>query len=280
MQLVRWSPDGMQLAVLIADPPTTEQQQARRLKADAYQPYADWTYAHVHLIPFVVGPLQPPPAKRLTTGPFHVLDVDWVPSGDGLVVAYQPTPMFAARGYAILRCNPRGSSGRGQAFRFANLGDWGGSSLTGDGDIPVESSADQIPSTWVPARNHIFLAVASGFAEVVGASAIYIGVSQVDYSGYPDCRGEFLDAFQRAADLASKGCVEEGVSIPVLAPFLHLPKSGVVRLGLTLGVDYSLTWSCYQGGDVPCGVCDSCRLRAAAFAQVGQPDPLLSHAGQ
>ena len=161
-----------------------------------------------------------------------------------------------------------------------NLGDWGGSSLTGDGDIPVESSADQIPSTWVPARNHIFLAVASGFAEVVGASAIYIGVSQVDYSGYPDCRGEFLDAFQHAADLASKRYVEEGVSIPVLAPFLHLPKSGVVRLGLTLGVDYSLTWSCYQGGDVPCGVCDSCRLRAAAFAQVGQPDPLLSHAGQ
>jgi len=157
-----------------------------------------------------------------------------------------------------------------------NLSDWAASSLTGHGEIPTEPSGERIPSTWVPARNHIFLAVASGYAEVVGASAIYIGVSQVDYSGYPDCRGEFLDAFQRAADLASKRFVEEGVSIPVLAPFLHLPKSGVVRLGLALGVDYAQTWSCYQGGSAPCGVCDSCRLRAAAFAEVGQPDPLRS----
>ena len=157
-----------------------------------------------------------------------------------------------------------------------NLGDWGGSSLTGDGDIPTEPSGDSIPSTWVPARNHIFLAIASGYAEVVGARAIYIGVSEVDYSGYPDCRGEFLAAFQHAADLASKQFVEDGISIPVLAPFLHLPKSGVVRLGLALGVDYGLTWSCYQGGDTPCGVCDSCRLRAAAFAEAGIPDPLLA----
>lgn len=158
-----------------------------------------------------------------------------------------------------------------------NLGDWGGSSLTGDGDIPIESSGDTIPSTWVPARNHIFLAIASGYAEVVGARAIYIGVSEVDYSGYPDCRGEFLAAYQHAADLASKQFVEDGVSIPVLAPFLHLPKSGVVRLGLAFGVDYSLTWTCYQGGDTPCGVCDSCRLRAAAFADAGVPDPLLQY---
>jgi 7-cyano-7-deazaguanine synthase len=157
-----------------------------------------------------------------------------------------------------------------------NLGDWGGSSLTGDGDIPTEPSGDAIPSTWVPARNHIFLAIASGYAEVVGARAIYIGVSEVDYSGYPDCRGEFLDAYQRAADLASKQFVEDGISIPVLAPFLHLPKSGVVRLGLALGVDYSHTWTCYQDGEAPCGVCDSCRLRAAAFEEAGVPDPLLS----
>ncbi len=156
-----------------------------------------------------------------------------------------------------------------------NLGDWSASSLTGQGEIPTEPSGDRIPSTWVPARNHIFLAIASGYAEVVGASAIYIGVSQVDYSGYPDCRGEFLDAFQRAADLASKQFVEEGKSIPVLAPFLHLSKSGVVRLGLSLGVDYGLTWSCYQGGAAPCQVCDSCRLRAAAFAELGDTDPLL-----
>jgi 7-cyano-7-deazaguanine synthase len=157
-----------------------------------------------------------------------------------------------------------------------NLGDWGGSSLTGDGDIPTEPSGNAIPSTWVPARNHIFLAIASGYAEVIGARPIYIGISEVDYSGYPDCRGAFLDAYQHAADLASKQFVEDGVSIPVLAPFLHLPKSGVVRLGLALGVDYGLTWTCYQDGDTPCGVCDSCRLRAAAFAEAGVPDPLLT----
>lgn len=157
-----------------------------------------------------------------------------------------------------------------------NLGDWGGSSLTGDGDIPTEPSGDSIPSTWVPARNHIFLAIASGYAEVVGARAIYIGVSEVDYSGYPDCRAEFLDAYQHAADLASKQFVEDSISIPVLAPFLHLPKSGVVRLGLALGVDYGLTWTCYQDGETPCRVCDSCRLRAAAFAEAGVPDPLLT----
>jgi 7-cyano-7-deazaguanine synthase len=164
---------------------------------------------------------------------------------------------------------------RQQQIVRLNLGAWGGSSLTGDGEIPTEPSGDTIPSTWVPARNHIFLAIASGYAEVVGASVIYIGVSQVDYSGYPDCRGEFIEAYQRAADLASKQFVEQGISIPVQAPFLHLPKSGVVRLGLALGVDYGLTWTCYQDGETPCGVCDACRLRAAAFAEVGIPDPLL-----
>mgnify|MGYP001221530815 FL=1 len=151
----------------------------------------------------------------------------------------------------------------------------GGSSLTGHGEIPTGGVTGGIPSTWVPARNHIFLAVASGYAEVVGASVIYIGVSQVDYSGYPDCRAEFLEAYQRAADLASKQFVEEGRSIPVVAPLLHLSKAGTVRLGLALGVDYGLTWSCYQGGESPCGVCDSCRLRAEAFAAAGAVDPLV-----
>lgn len=159
-----------------------------------------------------------------------------------------------------------------------NLGDWSASALTGHGEIPTGPTEGGIPSTWVPARNHIFLAVASGYAEVVGASAIFIGVSEVDYSGYPDCRSEFLQAYQRAADLASKQFVEQGKSIPVLAPFLHLPKSGIVSLGLSLGVDYGLTWSCYRGDDVPCGVCDSCRLRAAAFAAICQHDPLLEGA--
>lgn len=152
----------------------------------------------------------------------------------------------------------------------------GGSSLTGDGEIPRDAAPGEIPSTWVPMRNLIFLGVASGYAEVVQAGAIYIGVSQVDYSGYPDCRAEFLQAYQRAADLASKQYVEQGISIPVVAPLLHLSKAATIRLGQALGVDYGLTWSCYQGGDRPCGVCDSCRLRAAAFAEAGVADPLLA----
>jgi 7-cyano-7-deazaguanine synthase len=156
-----------------------------------------------------------------------------------------------------------------------DLGSWGRSSLTGQGSVPTDGASDGIPSTWVPARNLIFLSIASGYAEVIEASAIYIGVSQVDYSGYPDCRREFLDAYQQAADLASKQFVESGRRIPVIAPFLDVPKAGIVRLGLRLGLDYGLTWSCYQGGERPCGSCDSCRLRAAAFAEAGASDPLL-----
>ena len=148
-----------------------------------------------------------------------------------------------------------------------DFGAWG-SALTDADDIPTAGVGAGIPSTWVPMRNLIFLGLASGYAEVVGADVIYIGVGQVDYSGYPDCRLEFIDAYQRAADLASKQFVEAGKSIPVLTPLMHLPKSGVIRLGLSLGVDYDLTWSCYAGGAQPCGVCDSCRLRAAAFAEV------------
>ena len=148
-----------------------------------------------------------------------------------------------------------------------DFGNWG-SSLTGSGEIPGSGADAGIPSTWVPMRNLIFLGMASGYAEVVGAQAIYIGVGQVDYSGYPDCRQEFIGAYQRAADLASKQYVEDGVSIPVLTPLMHLPKAGVIRLGLSLGVDYDLTWSCYRGGDEPCRECDSCRIREAAFAEV------------
>lgn len=156
------------------------------------------------------------------------------------------------------------------------LSDWAGSSLTGTGPIPDQPDDSRIPSTWVPARNHIFLAIAHGYAEVIGAKAMYIGISQVDYSGYPDCRKEFLDAYQRAADLASKQFVEDGRSIPVIAPLLQLSKLETIRLGLSLGVDYSLTWSCYAGSATPCGVCDSCRLRAAAFTDAGIEDPLLT----
>lgn len=148
-----------------------------------------------------------------------------------------------------------------------DFGDWG-SSLTGSAEIPTGGVGTAIPTTWVPMRNLIFLGLASGYAEVVNAQAIYIGVGQVDYSGYPDCRQEFIDAYQRAADLASKQFIEQGISIPVTTPLMNLPKSAVIRLGLSLGVDYDLTWSCYEGGEEPCGRCDSCRLRDEAFREV------------
>jgi len=145
-----------------------------------------------------------------------------------------------------------------------NMGDWG-SSLTGSGDLPDQGPTGDIPSTWVPMRNLIFLGIASGYAEVIDAEAIYIGVGQVDYSGYPDCRAEFIAAYQRAADLASKQFVEQGISIPVVTPLMYLSKVGTIRLGLSLGVNYDLTWSCYAGGEVPCGICDACRIRDTAF---------------
>lgn len=150
-----------------------------------------------------------------------------------------------------------------------DLGDCG-SPLTGSGDLPAGNSSGAIPTTWVPMRNLIFLGIASGYAEVVGADAIYIGVSQVDYSGYPDCRAEFINAYQRVADLASKQFVERGISIPVIAPLMHLSKPNTIQLGLSLGVDYAMTWSCYEGGAAPCGVCDSCRIRDAAFEEVAR----------
>lgn len=151
-----------------------------------------------------------------------------------------------------------------------DMGDWG-SSLTGSSELPANGSSETIPSTWVPMRNLIFLGIASGYAEVVGADAIYIGVGQVDYSGYPDCRAEFVAAYQRAADLASKQFIERGISIPVVTPLMHLTKTGTIQLGRSLGVDYSMTWSCYAGGEQPCGVCDACKIRNAAFAELESP---------
>lgn len=159
-----------------------------------------------------------------------------------------------------------------------SLRDWGGSALTDDIDIPQGRSEQEmnqgIPVTYVPARNTIFLSFALGWAEVIGATHIFIGVNQLDYSGYPDCRQEFLEAFQQMANLATKAGVE-GQRFRIEAPLVHMAKAEIIREGYRLGVDYSLTWSCYQGGEKPCGVCDSCILRAKGFQEAGIPDPLL-----
>jgi 7-cyano-7-deazaguanine synthase len=154
----------------------------------------------------------------------------------------------------------------------------GGSALVGDGEIPKDRplTDEGIPSTYVPARNTVFLSLALAWAEVVGAEAIVIGVNALDYSGYPDCRPEYLRAFERLAALATKAGVE-GRPLKILTPLLQLSKADIIRRGLELGVDYGLTLSCYDPGPGgrPCGHCDSCVLRARGFAQAGAIDPTV-----
>jgi 7-cyano-7-deazaguanine synthase len=160
-----------------------------------------------------------------------------------------------------------------------NLAAFGGSSLVGDGEIPTGRPLDgaDIPSTYVPARNTVFLSLALAWAEVLSAQTIVLGVNALDYSGYPDCRPEYLAAFERLADLATRAGVE-GARFRILAPLLRLSKAEIVRLGARLGLDYGLTHSCYnpQPDGGPCGACDSCRLRAKGFDEAGLPDPLLT----
>ena len=158
------------------------------------------------------------------------------------------------------------------------LSEFGGSSLTTDAPVPKDRPIDpqEIPSTYVPARNTVFLALALGWAEVLGAHDIVIGVNVLDYSGYPDCRPEFVAAFERLAMLATARGVQ-GERFRVHAPLQMMTKAQIIRRGTDLGLDYGLTHSCYDPGpDGPCGRCDSCVLRAAGFAEVGVADPLLS----
>jgi 7-cyano-7-deazaguanine synthase len=155
----------------------------------------------------------------------------------------------------------------------------GGSALTGDLPVPRDRDlpATGIPATYVPARNTIFLALALGWAEVVGARDLVIGVNALDYSGYPDCRPEFIAAFESLAVLATRAGVE-GARIRVHAPLATMSKADIIRRGVSLGLDYGLTHSCYDPAPdgSPCGRCDSCVLRAKGFAEAGVPDPLLA----
>jgi 7-cyano-7-deazaguanine synthase len=160
----------------------------------------------------------------------------------------------------------------------------GGSSLTSpELAVPRDRPPDApgIPSTYVPARNTIFLAVALGWAEVLGAHDIFIGVNALDYSGYPDCRPEFIRAFEALARVATRAGVE-GAPLTVHAPLISMGKADIIRCGLALGLDYGLTHSCYDPSEtgVPCGHCDSCRIRAAGFAAAGENDPALRSPGR
>ncbi|WP_456379950.1 7-cyano-7-deazaguanine synthase QueC [Thiolapillus sp.] len=155
-----------------------------------------------------------------------------------------------------------------------DLGSIGGSALTDKAIAVPEQQADGIPVTYVPARNTVFLSLALGWAEVLGARDIFIGINAVDYSGYPDCRPEFIQAFETLANLATKAGVEGG-QFHIQAPLINMSKAEIIRTGAELGVDYALTISCYQADAQgrACGKCDSCRLRAQGFAQAGVADP-------
>ena len=154
------------------------------------------------------------------------------------------------------------------------FGGIGGSALTDTNLSVPEEPVEGIPITYVPARNTVFLSLALGWAEVIGAQSIFIGVNAVDYSGYPDCRPEFIAAFEKLANLATKAGVE-GDNFFIQTPLIDLTKAEIIRAGVELGVDYSLTVSCYQADSLgaACGRCDSCRLRAKGFSEAGIPDP-------
>ena len=154
-----------------------------------------------------------------------------------------------------------------------NLAQWGGSALTDERlEVPTEGTKpNEIPITYVPGRNTVFISVALSLAEARAADIVYLGINAVDYSGYPDCRPEYLEAFQKLAELSSKAGLE-GRAPKLMAPLVMDSKVDIVKRALNLGVPIEKTWSCYQGGEEPCGVCDSCRIRDEALTEAGQLD--------
>lgn len=155
---------------------------------------------------------------------------------------------------------------------------FGGSALTTDVAIPhnrgVAQMSQEIPITYVPARNTIFLSFALAYAEVTGANDIFLGINAIDYSGYPDCRPAYLDAYERMANLATKAAVQDGRVFRFHAPLVRMNKAEIILKGSELNVPYELTWSCYEGEKLACGTCDSCVLRLKGFAEAGRRDPI------
>ncbi|MDO9463867.1 MAG: 7-cyano-7-deazaguanine synthase QueC [bacterium] len=156
-----------------------------------------------------------------------------------------------------------------------DLREIGDSALTANIDIPTDSISMEIPVTYVPARNTIFLSIALAWAEVVGANDIFIGANAVDYSGYPDCRPEYLEAFENLANLGTKAGIK-GKKTKIHAPLLRMSKAEIIKKGIALGIDYSITWSCYnpRTGSKACGKCDSCKFRLKGFKEAGYKDPV------
>jgi 7-cyano-7-deazaguanine synthase len=151
-----------------------------------------------------------------------------------------------------------------------------GSALTYDSEVPLSDGVEigvTIPATYVPARNLVFLSIAVSMAEAIGAEAVFIGVTAIDYSGYPDCRPQFINSFERTSGLATK-CGVEGKPIKIMTPIIDMNKAQIIEKAMETGLDLSLTWSCYSGGDKACGKCDTCHYRLKGFKEAGLKDPI------
>ena len=196
---------------------------------------------------------------------------------------YAMTFRYGQRHSAEIEAAKRVAAAQGVAKHLVvdiDLRQWGGSALTSDAQVPkdrdVTAPSDEIPATYVPARNTIFLSFALAWAETVHATDLFIGVNALDYSGYPDCRPEYIAAFDAMANLATRAGIEGTSRLMIHAPLQQLTKADIIRLGQTLNVDYSLTTSCYDPASdgTSCGHCDACQLRLKGFAEAGSVDPL------
>lgn len=235
----------------------------------------------------VASPSSPPPAVVLLSGGLDSTTVLAIAKAQGFA-PYALSFRYGQRHEQELRAAEAVVARMGVARHVVatiDLRAFGGSALTADIAVPKGRSGPEmahgIPVTYVPARNTVFLSFALAWAETLGASDIFIGVNALDYSGYPDCRPEYIAAFETLARLATKAGVEGSQRLKIHAPLMHWHKARIIQEGLALGVDYALTSSCYDPADDgrPCGGCDACALRAKGFAEAGLPDPLLLHHG-
>jgi len=219
-----------------------------------------------------------PKAIILTSGGLDSTTVIAIAKADGFdcySLSFDYGQRHRSELFAAERCSKALGVKEHKVVKF-DLRSIGGSALTDDSIAVPEQETQGIPVTYVPARNSVFLSIALGWAEVIGAHDIFIGVNAVDYSGYPDCRLEFIQAFQAMANVATKAGIE-GKPLRIQAPLIELSKAQIIQRGARLGVDYSQTVSCYQADDQghACGLCDSCRLRKLGFAEAGIPDSTI-----
>lgn len=231
--------------------------------------------------------MRPRPAVVLLSGGLDSTTVLAVARREGFT-PYAMTFRYGQRHAVEIEAARRVASAHGVANHVVvdiDLRLWGGSALTGDVAVPkdrdVAHPTDEIPVTYVPARNTIFLSFALAWAETLNAQAIFIGVNALDYSGYPDCRPEYVAAFEQMANLATRAGVEGTQRLTIHAPLQHLSKAEIIRLGHELGVDYAITTSCYDPAPdgTACGRCDACQLRRRGFADAGAADPIAYATG-